>query len=83
MTPAELLAFEATYPMSTPDRDERIRRELGITPVRYYALLDRAARSLEGIAADPFTARRVRERADLRARRREARTMRVPVLAVP
>lgn len=74
MTPTDLLAFEAQHPRHTPTKTQRIRHELGITEVRYYVLLLRAARSVEGIEALPVTARMVRERADDRAR---VRTMRV------
>lgn len=62
MTPQRLLDFEATHPRHTPAKEQRIRDELGITEVRYYVLLARAAESMEGIAYDPITARRVRER---------------------
>lgn len=73
MTPAELLAFERRHPQHTPAKAARIRHELGITEVRYYVLLARAARSAEGIAADPMTARMIRERASRRASARAAR----------
>lgn len=73
VTPAELLAFEAANPHHTPTRAERIRRELGITPIRYFVLLRHAAESAEGIAAHPVTARQVRERAERRATTRERR----------
>lgn len=62
MPPDRLLAFESRWPRHTPDKDHRIRHELGITPARFYQLLARAAKTVEGIAADPITARRVRER---------------------
>ncbi|WP_372491364.1 DUF3263 domain-containing protein [Microbacterium aurugineum] len=74
MTPANLLAFEAQHPAHTPEKTARIRRELGITEVRYYVLLGRVARSAEGIAAHPMTARMVRERADRSATRRNERS---------
>lgn len=74
MTPTDLLAFEAQYPRHTPDKASAIRHRLGISEVRYYVLLARAARSSEGIAAHPTTARMVRERAERRARQREQRT---------
>lgn len=61
VTPADLLAFEARWPRHTPEKGAAIRR-LGIHEVRYYQLLLRAASSPAGIAADPITARRVRER---------------------
>lgn len=62
MLPETLLAFEARWPRHNGTKDLAIRRELGITPARYYTLLGRAAKTVEGIAADPITARRVRER---------------------
>jgi len=74
MTPADLLAFEAQHPRHTPTKTERIRHELGITEVRYYVLLARAALSAEGITADPTTARMIRERISRRATTRVART---------
>lgn len=73
MTPAELLAFEARLPVFTSEKGERIRRELGISPTRYVVLLLRAAESADGIAADPLTARRVRDRAERQAASRAAR----------
>ena len=57
-----LLAFELAHPHHDGTKEETIRAELGLTPARYYVLLGRAARSLEGMAVDPITARRVRER---------------------
>ncbi|CAN7269215.1 DUF3263 domain-containing protein [Microbacterium foliorum] len=74
MTPADILAFEAANPHHTPTRAERIRRELGITPIRYVVLLKRAAESAEGMAADPVTSRIVRERAASREQERMRRT---------
>ncbi|WP_031206221.1 DUF3263 domain-containing protein [Microbacterium sp. UCD-TDU] len=73
MSPAELLAFESRWPGHTPDKCEVIRGELGLTPARYYQLLHRAAVSLEGIAAEPITARRVRDQAESRAAARDRR----------
>lgn len=73
VTPETLIAFEARWPRHTPDKDERIRRELGITPTRYYQLLHRAVKSPEGITADPITARSVRELGERRAASRASR----------
>lgn len=67
MTPQTLLAFEHHWPQHSGHKEEAIRRELGITPARFYQLLGRVARSREGIAADPITARRIRERTRSRA----------------
>lgn len=62
MLPETLLAFERAHPRHDGAKEETIRVELGLTPARYYVLLGRAARSLEGMASDPMTARRVRMR---------------------
>lgn len=74
MTPAQLLDFERRHPTATPDKHARIRHELGISEIRYYVLLERAAMSDDGIAADPITARVVRERIERRAAVRARRT---------
>lgn len=67
MLPETLLAFERVHPRHDGGKEEKIRAELGVTPARYYVLLARAARSIGGMAADPITARRVRERRVQRA----------------
>lgn len=69
-TPTRILTFERQHPA----KHERIRNELGITEIRYYVLLDRAARSDEGMRAEPIVARLVRERAEKRAAVRARRT---------
>ncbi|WP_162238893.1 DUF3263 domain-containing protein [Microbacterium sp. Leaf320] len=74
MTPAQLLAFERQHPGATPTKHARIRHELGISEIRYYVLLERAATSIDGIEADPITARMVRERVEARAAIRARRT---------
>ncbi|RUQ06973.1 DUF3263 domain-containing protein [Microbacterium sp. HSID17254] len=62
VTPSDLLAFEARFPVQTPAKTHAIDRELGLGPARYYQLLIRAASSRDGVSADPITARHVRER---------------------
>ncbi|RUQ06675.1 DUF3263 domain-containing protein [Microbacterium sp. HSID17254] len=74
VTPAELLAFEARHPKHTSAKTHAILHQLGITEVRYYTLLHRAAQSAEGIKTDPVTARMVRERAERQAAARAGRT---------
>ncbi|MBW9093082.1 DUF3263 domain-containing protein [Microbacterium jejuense] len=59
MTPGELLEFERAWPRHTGAKEEAIIRQFDMKPARYYQLLHRAAGSLEGLAHDPFTARRV------------------------
>lgn len=62
MRPETLLAFEHAWSHHDGRKDLTIRRELGITPARFYQLLHRTAHTAEGIAADPIIARRVRGR---------------------
>lgn len=73
MTPEDLLTFESRWPHHSPNKGEAIRHQLGLSPARYYQLLTRAASSREGIAADPLTARRVRDQAESRAAARQQR----------
>jgi len=61
-SPAELLDFEQAHPKHTGWKEEKIRRELGLTPARYYQLAHRAAATIEGQAHDPITARNIRHR---------------------
>ncbi|WP_188754376.1 DUF3263 domain-containing protein [Microbacterium album] len=65
-TPADLLDFERAHPRHNGSKEEKIIRELGIGPARYYQLLARVAASPEGMQHDPLTARRVRERGSRR-----------------
>lgn len=74
MTPAQLLDFEHQHPTPTPEKHATIRHEHGISEIRYYVLLERAANSIDGIQHDPITARMVRERIENRAARRMRRT---------
>lgn len=74
MTPTQLLAYETAHPHDTPARREHIRITLGITEIRYALLLDRAARTDEGMRAYPITARQVRETAERRAQVRADRS---------
>ncbi|HWU30173.1 MAG TPA: DUF3263 domain-containing protein [Microbacterium sp.] len=68
MTPSALLAFERRHPGHPPGKEAAIIAELGIPPARFYQLLIRAARSIDGIRADPITARRVRAMVGRRGR---------------
>lgn len=61
MTPAQLLDLEHDHPIHDGAKEEAIRRH-GLTPARYYVLLNRAANSHDGMKHDPITARRVREK---------------------
>lgn len=59
MRPDALLDFERAHPRHTGAKEEAIIRDLGLKPTRYYKLLHRAAGTLEGLAHDPFAARRI------------------------
>lgn len=61
LTAPELLDFEAKWGRHTGKKELAILDDLGMRPARYYQLLTRAVRSLEGIAHDPMTCRRVRD----------------------
>lgn len=54
-----LLDFAARHPRLRGDVEDRIRRELGVSPARYCQLLHRAAETMEGQAHDPVTAHRI------------------------
>ncbi len=59
LTAGVLLDFAARHPRVRGEVEERIRRELGVTPARYCQLLHRAAATMEGQAHDPVTAHRI------------------------
>lgn len=65
----ELLAFEAAHGRAR-DRDDRIRRDLGLTPARYRQLLLRVIDTELALRVDPIlTHRLIRQRDQARARR--------------
>ena len=69
-----LLAFEARRPGHSSAKEEAIRAELGLTPARYYQLLDRLIDAESALAEDPLLVRRLRRIRDDAARRRGDRT---------
>jgi len=69
---ATLLAFEAQWGAHTGHKEEAIRRELGVTPARYYQLLGRAIDTREALERDPVLVHRLQ---DARARYRRRRSM--------
>jgi hypothetical protein len=69
---ATLLAFEAKWGAHTGHKEEAIRRELGVTPARYYQLLGRAIDTREALELDPLLVHRLQ---DARARHRRRRSM--------
>ncbi len=60
-----LLAFEAANPSPrSGQKDEAIRRELGLTPARYWQLLLRLIDTQQALDIDPVTTHRLRRLAD-------------------
>lgn len=58
-TVTELLDFERRHEKHTSQKEAAIFDELGIKPARYYQMLLRTARSLEGWAEDPMLCDRI------------------------
>ncbi|WP_449408034.1 DUF3263 domain-containing protein [Microbacterium maritypicum] len=72
---ARLIDFAAAHPGKVSGATgELIRTELGITPVRYLQLLNRAIYTEGALQHDAQTTYRLRREAEQRARTRAART---------
>jgi len=77
MSTGDLLDFERAWPRHSSHKEIAIRSR-GLTPARFYALLHRAATSLEGQAHDALTAHRVVRRRMLLSVRAHERTSSSP-----
>ncbi|WIM71829.1 DUF3263 domain-containing protein [Corynebacterium suedekumii] len=71
---ARLLAFEERAPRSAGAKEEAIRAQLGISPVRYYQRLNLAYRRPRGHVRTSLLTARLRRIRDRRAVERSART---------
>ncbi|MDR6868920.1 hypothetical protein J2Y69_003546 [Microbacterium resistens] len=69
-----ILALEARWPRHGGAKEEAIRVELSLTPVRYYLLLDRLIDTEAALGHDPLLVRRLRRLREEGERRRAART---------
>ena len=70
-----ILEFEAKQPSVGPAKNEAIRSQLGLSPVRYYQVLTRLTDSVEAVQFDPVLVhrlRRIRDEHDREQRRRAA-----------
>ncbi|MGP6174679.1 DUF3263 domain-containing protein [Corynebacterium sp. A21] len=67
---ARLLTFESGAPRSLGAKEEAIRRELGISPVRYYQRLNLLIDAPAAMAAHPVLMARLRRIRDQRAEER-------------
>ena len=70
---AALLAFEAQWDGHSGAKEEAIRRELSLTPARYYQLLGRIIETTDAVAHDPVLVHRLRRVRDARLRAAGAR----------
>lgn len=68
-----LLDFEAHWNGHGPAKEEAIRRDLALTPARYYQLLERAIDEPDAAAHDALLVHRLRRMRDDRARERARR----------
>lgn len=55
-----LLEFEAHWQRHAAAKEEAIRRELGLSPARYYQLLTRLIDTTDALAHDPLLVHRLR-----------------------
>lgn len=70
----KMLAFESQWWRYKGAKDEAIRDTFGISPTRFYQLLNALIDRPEALAADPMNVKRLRR---LREQRRRARAVRV------
>ena len=68
---ARLLAFEEQAPRSAGVKEELIRRELGMSPVRYYQRLNLLIDVPAAMASHPVLTARLRRIRDRRAEERQ------------
>jgi len=69
-----LLQFEDVHPLEGGAKEDAMRRELGLTPVRYRQRLLRLVRSAEAVACYPLVVHRVERLRDRAAAARAARS---------
>ncbi|HVM00693.1 MAG TPA: DUF3263 domain-containing protein [Egibacteraceae bacterium] len=65
-----LLDFERDWAAHAGRKGTAIRAAFGITPARYYQLLNRLLATPAALAYDPLTVKRLRRRHEERSRRR-------------
>lgn len=68
-----ILALEAAWPRHGGAKEEVIRRELGMSPARYYQLLGRLIDTEQALQHDPLLIRRLRRLRESRVDQRVAR----------
>lgn len=68
-----ILTLEAAWPRHGGVKEEMIRRQLGMSPARYYQLLGRLIETQQALEFDPLLVRRLRRLSDRRAAQRASR----------
>lgn len=64
-----LLDFESQWQRHGGAKEEAVRRELSLTPARYYQLLGRVIETADALAYDPLLVHRLRRLRDARDHR--------------
>lgn len=70
-----LIDFERDWAAHKGGKEQAIRERFGISPARYYQLLNRAIQAPAAAAYDPLTVRRLRRRRAEREQRRTAQAL--------
>lgn len=70
-----LIDFERDWGAYVGHKQTAIRARFGISPARYYQLLNRLLDNPEAVGYDPLTVRRLRRRRDERSQRRATRAL--------
>ncbi|WP_299956007.1 DUF3263 domain-containing protein [uncultured Modestobacter sp.] len=71
----EMLAFERQWWRFAGAREAAIRERFGMTPTRYYQVLNALIDRPEALAADPLLVRRLRRLRGARQRQRSGRVL--------
>ncbi len=69
----EMLAFERQWWRRPGAKETAIRDQFGVTPTRYYQVLNALVDRSDALAADPLLVRRLRRLRSARQRQRSAR----------
>ncbi|GAB3579867.1 DUF3263 domain-containing protein [Amycolatopsis endophytica] len=82
LTPRELkvLAFERQWWRYAGAKEQAVREEFGLSPTRYYQLLNQLLDKEEAMRADPMLVKRLRKMRTARQRKRVARRLGIEAL---
>lgn len=70
-----ILAFERQWWRYVGAKENAIRDQFGVSPTRYYQLLNQLLEKPEALRADPMLVKRLRKTRSTRARKRVARRL--------